>query len=92
VLYSTFFERVNPATLKERKELFLNNDLAITHHPRFDQEFGIYPVLYVDLSVSEHISHLPSHADSRRKNVIGDTFESLKKEFRTLVTEITSGS
>jgi hypothetical protein len=89
VLYSAFFERVNPAALKERKELFLKNDLAVTRDPRFDEEFGIYPVLYVDLSVSELICHLPSHADSQRKNVIGDTFDSLKEVFQMLVTEIT---
>jgi hypothetical protein len=90
MLYGTFFERVNPAALKERKDLFLNNDLAITRDPCFDQEFGIYPVLYVDLSVSEFFCHPPSHPDSQRKDVIGTTFESLKQEFRMLVTEIAS--
>jgi hypothetical protein len=91
MLYSTFFERVNPAALKERKDLFLNNDLAITRDPGFDQEFGIYPVLYVYLSVSELICHPPSHVDSQRKNVVGNTFKSLKNEFRVLVTAIASG-
>ena len=36
----------------------------------------------MDLSVSELIYRLPSCADSQRKNVIGNTFKSLKKEFR----------
>jgi len=29
-------KRVDPAALKERKDLFLNNDLAITRDQRFD--------------------------------------------------------
>ncbi|KAI9509991.1 hypothetical protein F5148DRAFT_1374784 [Russula earlei] len=50
LMFQAFFERDNPAAIKERKDLFLNNDLAITRHPVFDEEFGKYPVLYVDLS------------------------------------------
>jgi len=55
-----FFERRNPAEAKERKDLFLKNNLAITRDPRFNQEFGTYPVLYVDFSVSELVCHFPS--------------------------------
>ena len=39
----------------------------------------------MNLSVSELISHFPSHADSERKNVIGETF---REEFRTEVHTI----
>jgi hypothetical protein len=60
LLPRAFFERVNPAVMKERKNLFLKNNLTITHHPSFDKEFGTYPVLYVDLSVSELVCHFPS--------------------------------
>jgi len=60
MLHRLFFERGNPAAVKERKDLFLNHNLAITHDPRFNQEFGTYPVLYVDFSVSELVCHFPS--------------------------------
>lgn len=35
--------------------MFIKNNLAITLEQDFDQEFGMYPVLYVNLAVSEHI-------------------------------------
>ena len=60
MLHRLFFERGNPAAVKERKDLFLNHNLAITHDLRFNQEFGTYPVLYVDFSVSELVCHFPS--------------------------------
>jgi hypothetical protein len=52
ILYRAFFERVDPALKTERKSWFLKNNLAITHAPQFEEEFGKYPVLHVDLSVS----------------------------------------
>jgi hypothetical protein len=54
-----------PAALKERKDLFLNNHLAITRDEDFEEEFGSYLVLYLDLSVRELICLVPSRADSQ---------------------------
>ena len=45
-----FFQRTDPASATERKNLF-KNDMEISRDGRFDVEFGRYPVLYVDLSV-----------------------------------------
>jgi hypothetical protein len=59
-LHRLFFERGNPAAVNEHKDLFRDNNLAIIHDYRFDQEFGKYPVLYVDSSVSELLCHFPS--------------------------------
>lgn len=53
ITFRTFFERTDPVEKMQRKELFTNNDLAITHNASFEEEFGLYPVLYVDFSASE---------------------------------------
>jgi hypothetical protein len=35
----------------------------IVQSPLFDSEFGRYPVLYMDLSVSQYLDCASSHAD-----------------------------
>jgi hypothetical protein len=53
-----FFERTDPGTERERKELFVKNDLVITHHKKFDAEFGRYPVVYLGmLTVTVQYGH-----------------------------------
>jgi len=49
--------------------MFIKNNLAITREQDFDQEFGMYPVLYVNLAVGELIFHFPSQADSQAKRM-----------------------
>jgi len=58
--YRAFFEHTEQA---QWAELFKMNNLAITHHPKFESEFGQYPVLYLDLSVSKSIKHSAIDAD-----------------------------
>jgi len=48
-----FFERTNPADKARRRQLFVKNRLVIAESPEFENEFGMYPVLYMDLSVSQ---------------------------------------
>lgn len=83
-----FFQRVlNPAVLEERRQLFLDNDLAISRNTKHMKSFGTYPVLYVNLSVSELIYQSPIDADSRRK-IRGETFEDLHVAFQKRVKAV----
>ena len=59
----TFFEHTNPADKAQRRQLFVENRLAIAESPEFESEFGMYPVLYMDLSVSQYLDCASSHAD-----------------------------
>ena len=50
---SNFFESTTPKQQARRKVTFKN--LAIGGYPRFDEEFGKYPVLYLDFSVCDQV-------------------------------------
>ena len=87
MLYRAFFELGDSATLEERKALFLDNNLAITKNKKCMEQFGMYPVLYIDLSVGELICPFPSHTDSQRQ-IIATTLGDLKGEFQKLVKTV----
>jgi len=50
---SNFFESTTPKQQARRKAAFKN--LAIGGWPIFDEEFGKYPVLYLDFSVCNQV-------------------------------------
>jgi hypothetical protein len=86
-----FFKRANPADADQRRKLFVENNLKITESPEFDAEFARYPVLYINLSVSQYLDCASSHADRGKndgKNVIGSTMDKLLEEFAGLVFDI----
>ena len=58
-----FFERTNPVDSARRRQLFVEIKLAIAKSPEFESEFGMYPVLYVNLSVSQYLDCAASHTD-----------------------------
>ena len=58
-----FFGRTNPVDSVWRRQLFVEIKLAIAESPKFESKFGMYPVLYVDLSVGQSLDCAASHAD-----------------------------
>ena len=89
-LHRSFFELTDPDEKKRRKELFVKNNLAITKHARFESEFGQYPVLYVDLSVSRSMGHSASgaYAGVHRKNVVASSMVDFLQKFKDHVSSI----
>ena len=73
--------------MNERRQVILDNKLAITNDKVCMKYFGDFPVLYVDFSVSELICQFPSDADSHRK-IMGTTFKKLQVAFRQQVTGV----
>ena len=64
-----FFQRTNPADQAQRRQLFVENQLEIMKSPEFEREFGEYPVLYVDLLVSQQLDCSSSHTDGDKMMV-----------------------
>lgn len=78
-------------TLAERKGLFLRNELVITKDPRFEEEFGQYPALYLDFSVSKCIGCFVNNADRGRndvKNMISFDINDLLVKFRAYISRV----
>jgi len=58
-----FFERTNPADQSRRRRLFVENKFAIAKSPMFENKFGRYPVIFLDLSVGQYMGCFPGYAD-----------------------------
>lgn len=88
---SNFFELTitNDSERNRRKATF--KKLAIAGYPKFDDEFGKYPVLYVDFSVCDHwqvfivCSMLMLGA---AQNVVGSTMKELLSKFKIEITDM----
>jgi len=72
----------------ELEKLFAENHLHITRTPEYN-EFGQYPVLYVDLKVNESIHRLLCDADRKRKDVTGTTMKAMLDGFKTQIADLT---
>jgi hypothetical protein len=89
-----FFKRTNPADADERRKLFVENNLMITESAEFDAEFARYPVLHIDLSVSQYLDCASSHADRDNndgKNVTASNMDDLLVSFAGKVFDIARG-
>jgi hypothetical protein len=90
-VYRRFCERTNPAEKKLRKHLFRQNNLAIINDPCFKKEFGRYPVIFLNLSVSKftivHFIEVDLNCN-HIKIVFGLTMKQLKKEFKNRIYAI----
>lgn len=77
------FQRGTP--VEERR--LVNKGLAFINNEECMSKFGVFPVLYVDFSVSELICQFLADADLHRK-ITGVTFEDLQLASQELVTEV----
>jgi hypothetical protein len=79
----------NPAEKAQRMELFFKNNFAIIKDPKFEKEFGRYPVLYVDLSVSKSTLRYETALKLRdAQNVTSSTMKAMMQDFKTCITNI----
>jgi hypothetical protein len=100
-LFRAFFERTNHVDQEHRRQLFAQNELAITNDPRFETEFAQYPVLYVDFSnvigetMDELLDTFKCQISAAVRNLeragCFSNFEELDGGDRTFLDEVTKG-
>lgn len=81
-----FFLNTHPVEQQHRKELFLKNKLAIAEDARFESEFGRYPVLYIDFSVSKYIGCTINNANGRCEERVRFNYGRISASIQKLAT------